>query len=131
MPSLSSRRTALVFISRASGVKHFHDRTPHPLIAARIRRFVSRPLVAVYSGRLGEKSMVRPSVLFLLFSSAILFAQSPLYLDPHQPIEVRVRDLLGRMTLEEKIGQINMPCVYVDELGKEDRKSTRLNSSHV
>jgi len=62
--------------------------------------------------------MGRPSVLVLLFSSAVLFAQSPLYLDPHQPIEVRVRDLLGRMTLEEKLGQINMPCVYVDELGK-------------
>lgn len=61
--------------------------------------------------------MVRPTVLVLLFSSAVLFAQSPLYLDPHQPIEVRVRDLLGRMTLEEKIGQINMPCVYLDEMG--------------
>lgn len=70
--------------------------------------------------------MVRPSVLFLLFSSAILFAQSPLYLDPHQPIEVRVRDLLGRMTLEEKIGQINMPCVYVDELGKDN--ATKIES---
>ncbi|HLM98831.1 MAG TPA: glycoside hydrolase family 3 C-terminal domain-containing protein [Bryobacteraceae bacterium] len=70
--------------------------------------------------------MGRPSVLVLLFSSAVLFAQSPLYLDPHQPIEVRVRDLLGRMTLEEKLGQINMPCVYVDELGKDN--ATKIES---
>lgn len=30
----------------------------------------------------------------------------PLYLDAHQPIDRRVADLLGRMTLEEKIGQM-------------------------
>jgi beta-glucosidase len=40
------------------------------------------------------------------------------YLDPKQPIERRVNDLMGRMTLKEKIGQLNLPCVYVDELGK-------------
>src|SRR5512136_763756 len=28
------------------------------------------------------------------------------YRDPHLPIEERVRDLLGRMTLEEKIAQL-------------------------
>ena len=70
--------------------------------------------------------MRRSSVLILLFSSAFLLAQSPPYLDPHQPIEVRVRDLVGRMTLEEKIGQINMPCVYVDELGKDN--ATKIDS---
>jgi beta-glucosidase len=31
--------------------------------------------------------------------------------------EERVQDLLSRMTLAEKIGQINMPCVYKRELG--------------
>lgn len=45
-------------------------------------------------------------------------AAVPSYLDPKQPIEQRVSDLLGRMTLKEKIGQLNLPCVYVDELGK-------------
>ena len=43
---------------------------------------------------------------------------SPIYLDPRQPIERRVDDLLGRMTLQEKVGQLNLPCVYVDQLGK-------------
>ncbi len=30
----------------------------------------------------------------------------PIYLDPNQPVEKRVEDLLGRMTLEEKIRQM-------------------------
>jgi beta-glucosidase len=42
----------------------------------------------------------------------------PLYLDPKQPIESRVEDLLSRMTLKEKVGQLNLPCVYVSQLGK-------------
>ena len=37
------------------------------------------------------------------------FAQKPVYLDSSQPIEKRVDDLLSRMTLEEKLGQLNMP----------------------
>ncbi|MCE5249784.1 glycoside hydrolase family 3 C-terminal domain-containing protein [bacterium] len=45
--------------------------------------------------------------------------EKPLYLDAARSIDERVEDLLSRMTLEEKIGQMNMPCVYVDELGKD------------
>ncbi len=33
-------------------------------------------------------------------------------------IERRVDDVLSRMTLAEKLGQLNMPCVYLDALGK-------------
>jgi beta-glucosidase len=40
------------------------------------------------------------------------------YKDPGLSIEVRVEDLLGRMTLEEKVGQMNMPCVYENGLGE-------------
>jgi len=36
--------------------------------------------------------------------------QLPLYKDPNQPVEVRVEDLLARMTLDEKIGQMTQ-CV--------------------
>jgi beta-glucosidase len=46
-------------------------------------------------------------------------AQKPVYLDPKEPVTLRVEDVLSRMTLEEKIGQMNMPCVYVSELGKD------------
>lgn len=42
----------------------------------------------------------------------------PLYLDAKEPIEARVDDLMRRMTLKEKVGQLNLPCAYVDELGK-------------
>jgi len=41
------------------------------------------------------------------------------YLDPHQPVDRRVEDLLGRMTLKEKVGQLNLPCVYVSDLGND------------
>ncbi len=45
-------------------------------------------------------------------------SSTPLYLDTKQPIEARVDDLMSRMTLKEKVGQLNLPCAYVDELGK-------------
>ncbi len=51
-------------------------------------------------------------------SSAQESATAPLYLDSGQPIERRVDDLISRMTLKEKVGQLNLPCVYVDQLGK-------------
>ncbi len=58
-----------------------------------------------------------------LFGTAGLFAQAatetPKYLDPKLPVQERIDDLLGRMTLKEKVGQLNLPCVYVDELGKD------------
>ncbi|MCW5982120.1 MAG: glycoside hydrolase family 3 C-terminal domain-containing protein [Bryobacteraceae bacterium] len=46
-------------------------------------------------------------------------AEKPVYLDSSAPVDRRVEDLLGRMTLKEKVGQLNMPCVYVNELGKD------------
>jgi beta-glucosidase len=53
---------------------------------------------------------MRPSTIAVL---VILLAQSfaqttgrPPYLDPSQPVDVRVNDLVGRMTLEEKASQL-------------------------
>ncbi len=57
-------------------------------------------------------------VLFLL-AAALAFGQQPLYLDAKQPLEKRVEDLLSRMSIEEKIGQMNMPCVYLSQLGRD------------
>jgi len=51
-------------------------------------------------------------------------AKPPLYLDASQPVDVRIDDLLSRMTLAEKIGQINMPCVYESRLGRDMASKT-------
>ena len=40
--------------------------------------------------------------------------KKPLYKNPQAPIEQRVEDLLGRMTLEEKVGQMNQLVGIVD-----------------
>jgi beta-glucosidase len=45
--------------------------------------------------------------------------EEPVYLNPKEPVARRIDDLLSRMTLKEKVGQLNLPCVYVDELGKD------------
>ncbi len=59
----------------------------------------------------------------VLLNAAVVLTQtnneSPVYLNPKEPVNRRIDDLLGRMTLKEKIGQLNMPCVYLDELGKD------------
>lgn len=57
-------------------------------------------------------------VIFMLPGRLHTQSSNPIYLDPQQPIEVRVNDLMSRMTLKEKVGQLNLPCVYVDQLGK-------------
>ena len=45
------------------------------------------------------------------------FTAVPLYKNPIFPIEQRLNDLLSRMTLEEKVGQMNIPTCYSSELG--------------
>ena len=105
-----------------------------------LHRGIRRPLLAVFEfywcdarrrdrcrkrkeGIVSRKAGVQV-VFITLFAAAVATAQAqtqdvkPLYLDPAQPIEVRVDDLMQRMTLKEEIGQLNLPCGYVDELGK-------------
>lgn len=43
--------------------------------------------------------------------------QLPDYKNPLYPVGQRVEDLLSRMTLEEKVGQMNIPCVYKKRIG--------------
>lgn len=70
-----------------------------------------------------SKARLLTVALTLFLFSVRVRAQSnpnpPIYLDPSQPVERRVDDLMSRMTLKEKVGQLNLPCVYVDELGKD------------
>ena len=50
-------------------------------------------------------------LLFIFFASFSLIAQNnPLYLDSNADVEDRLSDLMARMTLEEKVGQM---CQYV------------------
>ena len=47
-------------------------------------------------------------LIIALFVSVFSFAQELIYLEPTQPIEKRVEDLLSRMALEENVGQLNI-----------------------
>lgn len=56
------------------------------------------------------------SVAWLVMMAAISShaADTPVYLDPSQPVEARISDLLSKMTLDEKIGQMvqaDIACV--------------------
>jgi beta-glucosidase len=63
------------------------------------------------------------AVAFASLFGALTLGQTqtdtPIYLDLKRPIEERIDDLMGRMTLKEKVGQLNLPCVYVDQLGRD------------
>ncbi|NQU88200.1 MAG: polysaccharide deacetylase family protein, partial [Mariniphaga sp.] len=48
---------------------------------------------------------------------SLQFAAMSPYQNPALTIKQRIDDLIPRMTLEEKIGQLNMPCGYFSELG--------------
>jgi beta-glucosidase len=51
------------------------------------------------------------------------------YQDPSLPTSQRVQDLLSRMTLAEKIGQLNMPCGYFNELGESAEEKQEVSRS--
>ncbi len=98
------------------------------LVACHIGTLLVRRPVA-HLCRIGKEGIVTRRtvtqfVLIALLAVAAAAAQTqaqnakPLYLDPAQPTEVRVDDLMRRMTLKEEIGQLNLPCAYVNELGK-------------
>src|SRR5436309_15864183 len=88
--------------SQASSMSALRDRNPQPEVATRLKRLLTLLLV----------------LTALIFPGSIRTESNPIYLDPQQPIERGVEDLLSGMTLEVKVGNINLPCVYVDQLGK-------------
>ena len=58
-------------------------------------------------------------IILTLIMNVFSYGQQLLYLDQNQPISKRAEDLLSRMTLEEKIEQLNMPVIYTSQLGKD------------
>jgi len=65
--------------------------------------------------KLGKKLSFSLSICFAFVLAVNLHAQNaPVYLDPARPVDARVADLLSRMTLDEKIGQMvqaDLSCV--------------------
>jgi beta-glucosidase len=59
-------------------------------------------------------------LLFTVYFSLFTFhcsGQQPIYKDATKPINERAEDLLSKMTLAEKIGQMNIPCAYKQRIG--------------
>jgi beta-glucosidase len=55
--------------------------------------------------------------LGITLAAGVLPAQEMLYKDPNAPMEKRVDDLLGRMTLQEKVSQLMNDSPAIDRLG--------------
>ncbi|HKI89889.1 MAG TPA: glycoside hydrolase family 3 N-terminal domain-containing protein, partial [Draconibacterium sp.] len=53
------------------------------------------------------------------------------YQNPALTTEKRIDDLISRMTLPEKIGQLNMPCGYFSELGRTPKEKQEKCKSFV
>ena len=49
------------------------------------------------------KAIILSAVIMLFVSFKSNNDYDPIYLDPSQPIENRINDLMGRMTLEDKV----------------------------
>jgi beta-glucosidase len=80
-----------------------HDLASHHLAGGRLRGKEPRVLVAAIVAALGlVLTMAAPA----LTGNTASAAGKPAYLDPALPVQARVSDLLGRMTLPEKIGQM-------------------------
>ena len=47
------------------------------------------------------------AALMLTMNTAVAKTTKPVYKDPSAPIEARINDLLSRMTMEEKVMQLN------------------------
>jgi beta-glucosidase len=73
--------------------------------------------------------LVQPGLVALATAVAVALASSTVmrgdaqappgarYLDPGVPLEERVRDLVSRMTLAEKVGQLQHAAPAIDRLG--------------
>jgi len=64
--------------------------------------------LAFFGALLGVLFIIMQTDFFDAKPSVIISPTNTLYLDPSQPIDVRVADLLSYMTLEEKIGQMTL-----------------------
>src|SRR5919106_6307595 len=64
-----------------------------------------------------SRSHVLSMILLLAGAPPTVAAQTPTYLDPDLPLNVRVADLVRRMTLEEKVAQMADVAPAIERLG--------------
>ena len=71
-----------------------------------------------------KNSYLKSSFLVIIALSLCFFNcqaqkinEAPVYKNPVFTTEQRIDDLLARMTVEEKVGQMNMPCAYKQRIG--------------
>jgi len=86
------------------------------------------------SSRRGLRPAALALAALLMQGAAAGQEAAPPYRDPGLPVEQRVRDLLGRMTLEEKAAQLAMSGAsmdVVDLTGKYTSESARLALSEM
>src|SRR5436309_2007675 len=71
---------------------------------------VALSLEVMRSGMTSRLRTIATIALAAVFASSMSSAQAPskpaIYKDPRQPIERRVEDILSRMTLDEKVAQL-------------------------
>src|SRR5580693_2748264 len=67
-------------------------------------------------GLLFASNARRIAAAAVLCSSMAMAQGAPVYLDTAKPVEVRVKDLVGRMTLEEKVSQMQNHAVAIPRL---------------
>jgi beta-glucosidase len=63
------------------------------------------------------RKLALSSVLVLPVALSAFAADTPAFLDPAQPMEARLADLIGRMTVEEKIDQLSTTAPGIERLG--------------
>src|SRR5215831_10371555 len=66
--------------------------------------------------RLSGPFSFRPVVASMVLAAGAALAQQPAYLNPSLPVDARVKDLVGRMTLEEKVSQMQNHSVAIQRL---------------
>src|SRR5579863_63329 len=72
----------------------------------------------MFGDRWSSTVRTAPAILFFaLFATSGTAQVAPPYKNPSAPLDQRVRDLLGRMTLEEKISQLMNDAPAIDRLG--------------
>ena len=62
------------------------------------------------------RSLSQYVIAFILLLAACAAQSKPLYLDPSQPVDARVDDLIKRMTLEQKASQVVNQARAIPEL---------------